>query len=81
MKEKITNDKDMEQIIEYMRRWNKESAKNSLEKYVKAKEDEKLDKRNYEIVNNMVKQNFTINIIKNITGLTEKEINDILKTN
>ena len=84
MKEKTNHDKDIEQVIEYIKKWNAESAKNGLEKYIKTKEDEAEDKgqkkRDYEIVNNMVNQNFTIDIIKELTGLTEEAINKIINS-
>ncbi len=84
MKEK--RKKDMELIIEYMKEWNAKSNENGFERYIKEKEEEAKEKglkigrkeQKYEITRKMQQENVGLDLIKRITGLSEKEITKII---
>ncbi len=94
MEKYAKGDKNMEEIIEYMKEWNAKSNENGFERYLKEKEEEAKEKglkigrkegkkegkkeRDYEIIRKMKQENVGLDFIKKITGLTEKEINKII---
>lgn len=86
------NDKIMEESIEFIKRWNRESAKNGLENMIKFKQaeayvealevghkDGALDK-SIEIANNMLNDGYSVKDVARMTKLSIKDIN-ALKSN
>ena len=90
MKEK--RKKDMELIIEYMKEWNAKSNENGFERYLKEKTEEAYERGYkkgikewkkegvYEIIKKMQQENISLDLIKRITGLSEKEITKIINS-
>ena len=84
----------MELIIEYMKEWNAKSNKNGFERYLKEKTEEAFERgykrgikegkeewrkeQDYEIIKKMQQENISLDLIKRITGLSEKEITKII---
>ncbi len=116
MEKYAKGDKNMEQVIEYMKEWNAKSNENGFERYLKEKEEEAKEKglkigrkegkkegkeegikegkevgikegkeagkkeQKYEIIRKMQQENVGLDLIKRITGLTEKEITKIINS-
>ena len=90
MKEK--RKKDMELIIEYMKEQNAKSNENGFERYLKEKTEEAYERGYkkgikewkkegvYEIIKKMQQENISLDLIKRITGLSEKEITKIINS-
>ena len=108
MEKYAKGDKNMEEIIEYMKEWNAKSNENGFERYIKEKAEEAEEKglkigrkegkkegkeegikegkevgkkeQKYEIIRKMKQENISLDLIKRITGLTEKEITKIINS-
>ncbi len=74
-------DKIMEDVVNYVRLWNKESHEERKREMIEEAENKGEAKgkrdRNIEIAKNMLRKEIPINDISEITGLTIKEINKL----
>ncbi len=89
LKKYANGDEIMEDIIDYVFEWNKESSKNGLERLIEdrsyeaelkgelAGENKGITKRNFEIAKNMLKLDISLDNIHKATGLSKKEILNI----
>ena len=75
-----------------MKEWNAKSNKNGFERYLKEKTEEAYERGYkkgikewkkegvYEIIKKMQQENLSLDLIKRITGLSEKEITKIINS-
>ena len=78
LKKYANGDEIMEDIIEYVFEWNKESAKNGLERLIEDRSNEAAskaeNKEKFTIAKNMLELDMSVDNIHKATGLSKKEI-------